>query len=240
MPGASPDPSGVGFPETLWSKVVSAAQGSDSALSLLSRWYRPVILKLVTWYLQQHDRQRHDPEDLTQEFFVHLLEHRLDVFGGANPDKGRFRAWLRTCLKHWLHNWSDRVSAQKRGGGLAVSSLEDAGFAVAGGSSLDSEFDRRWAEGVMARATAKLQEDASSGRLELHDLAIWEAKLGADAPSDREIADRLHLDGNEVLVSLRRSRRHFAQHLRREVALTVSTEAEVDAEIAELRRCLGT
>lgn len=240
MSGQSPDSSGVGFPETLWSKVVSAGQGSDAALSLLSRWYRPVILKLVTWYLQSHDRQRHDPEDLTQEFFVHLLEHRLDVFGGADPQKGRFRAWLRTCLKHWLHNWSDRVSARKRGGAVTTSSLEAAAVHAADTESLDREFDRRWAEGVMARATARLQEDAASGRLERHDISIWDAKLGADAPSDREIAGRLQLGENEILVSLRRSRRHFADHLRREVALTVSSEADVEEEIAELRRCLGS
>ncbi|MEK7470236.1 MAG: hypothetical protein AAB074_22935 [Planctomycetota bacterium] len=239
MPELPHNPSGVGFPETLWSKVASAGQGSDAALSLLSRWYRPVILKLVTWYLDSHDRRRHDPEDLTQEFFLHLLEHRLDVFGAANPEKGRFRAWLRTCLKYWLHNWSDRERAQKRGGDLVVASLDESEVSVAAPGSLESEFNRRWAEGVMARADGKLREDASARRLEKHDLDVWDLKLGPEAPSDREIAERLDLKENEVVVSLRRSRRRFEDHLRKEVSSTVSSAGEIDEEITELMRCLG-
>jgi RNA polymerase sigma factor (sigma-70 family) len=233
--------SGVGFPPTMWSKVLSAGQGSAGALDLMARWYRPVVLKLVTWYVSGR-RVRYDPEDVTQEFFLHLLGNRGEIFAHADPARGRFRAWLRACLRNWLHNWNDREKAVKRGGGLSFSSLDaddGPGASATAADDLDAEFDRTWARDVIGRATAKLRRDGAEGRLEPHDLEAWDLKFEGDSHSDREIAERLGLSENDVLTSLRRSKRHFREHLRGEVLPTVSSEKDVEGEVGELLRCLG-
>ncbi|MCE9580978.1 MAG: sigma-70 family RNA polymerase sigma factor [Planctomycetes bacterium] len=235
------DPSGVGFPPTMWSKVLSAGQGSSTALDLMARWYRPVVLKLVGWYVSGR-RVRHDPEDVTQEFFLHLMGRQGEIFGSADPSRGRFRAWLRACLRNWLNNWDDRVRAAKRGGGVHETSLDwedGVGDSVAAPDDLDAEFDREWARDVVARATAKLRQEGPAARLEPHDREVWDLKFRDENLSDRAIAERLGLHENDVLTSLRRSKRRFRELLRGEVLPTVASEAEVEEEVSELLRCLG-
>ncbi|MEK7468129.1 MAG: hypothetical protein AAB074_12000 [Planctomycetota bacterium] len=77
--------SGVEFTRIPRSKVAAAGSGSTVALDLLARWYRPVVVKLVTWHLSAATRVNYDPEVVTQEFFIHLLENRSDVFGAGIP-----------------------------------------------------------------------------------------------------------------------------------------------------------
>ena len=80
------------FPTTRWSVVLLSAQsqvpGCQAALGELYAIY---------WYpLYAHIRHRgHTPEetqDLTQSFFLHLLEHK--TLARADPLKGKFRSFL--------------------------------------------------------------------------------------------------------------------------------------------------
>ena len=50
---------------------------------------------------------------MTQEFFSRLLE--LNHFAVADPERGRFRAFLPTALKHFLTNEWEKTRALKRG-----------------------------------------------------------------------------------------------------------------------------
>jgi len=177
MAAENTDPSGVGFPTTLWSQVIMAGRGSSRAFDELSRRYRPVIFRLTRWFLLSHGPPGQDPEDLTQEFFLFLTEERAAVLGGADRQRGRLRAWLRTCLKHWLYNWGDRMRARKRGGGMIPASLETGpGTQIPADTDLDREFDRQWGRDVMAAAMGRMNDDVPSGRLQAHDLRVWEMK----------------------------------------------------------------
>jgi len=76
------------------------------------------------WYpLYAYVRRRGYPtdqaQDLTQEFFIRVLEGRC--LDRADPEKGRFRAFLLTSMRFFLGDEADRHRAQKRGGGPVLS-----------------------------------------------------------------------------------------------------------------------
>src|ERR1051325_4567588 len=101
------------FPSTLWSMVLLAGQGSsvraEAALAELCRayWY-PLYV-----FLRREGRSPHDAQDLTQAFFIHLLDR--DRLCRVHPDKGRFRSFLLAALKNFVSDQWDKERAQKRG-----------------------------------------------------------------------------------------------------------------------------
>jgi DNA-directed RNA polymerase specialized sigma24 family protein len=102
------------FHTTRWTMVMRAAQnqaqGGPSALAELCRLY---------WYpLYIFARHRgHSPEDaqnLTQGFFLHLLERR--ALTGVDRLKGKFRSFLLASFQNHLLDAVDRARRYKRGG----------------------------------------------------------------------------------------------------------------------------
>lgn len=232
---------GVGFPTTLWSEVVSASKGSPEALATLARRYRPVVVKLVGWYLKSRGPRGFDPEDLTQDFFLSLLERPAAMLARADRSKGKFRAWLRSCLRNWLHDWSDRSGAKKRGGRavhVAIQGGSGSGTALrlAARDDLEREFDRQWAKDVFDRATVRLKADPETKPV---DVRVWELKFHGTDPSDREIAVQLGIEENTVVVALRRAKRRFRALLESEIRATVCSPKDLEEELRELRQALA-
>ena len=110
------------FLTTSWTLVRAAAghPTADSRLALATlcqAYWHPVYAFIR--------RKGYDPDqskDLSQEFFKLLLEknYLLD----ANRDRGRFRSFLLTAVKHFLANDWDRANAVKRGGGKIAVSID--------------------------------------------------------------------------------------------------------------------
>ena len=69
-------------------------------------------------YLRRRGYPAEEAQDLTQEFFVRVLEGRY--LDRADPEKGRFRSFILTSLKFFVADEADRQRAQKRGGGAVV------------------------------------------------------------------------------------------------------------------------
>jgi DNA-directed RNA polymerase specialized sigma24 family protein len=102
------------FHTTRWTIAMRAAQnqtlGGQTALAQLCRNY---------WYpLYMFARRRgHSPDeaqDLTQGFFLHLLEHR--ALAGIDRLKGKFRSFLLASFQNHLLDQVDRTRRLKRGG----------------------------------------------------------------------------------------------------------------------------
>ena len=90
----------VAFPSTRWSLVRSMQKGGEAeaarALNEICRHYWYPIYAFIR-------RKGHNAEtarDLTQEFFLQLLNRRF--FERADPLKGRFRAFLMASLAYFL------------------------------------------------------------------------------------------------------------------------------------------
>ena len=81
---------------------------SEEALEMLCRTYwRPLY-----GFLRRHGLGREEAQDLIQEFFARLLEHRnLDT---VRREKGRLRSYLLVSLKHFLASERHRASGVKR------------------------------------------------------------------------------------------------------------------------------
>src|SRR5436190_11576899 len=162
------------FATTHWSVVLSAAEKdslqASAALEKLCRTYWPPLYT----YIRRQGHRQEDAQDLTQAFFAKLLEKNF--WARADPQKGRFRSFLLTALRHFLADERDRARTAKRGGGVALLSLDEqlGGEHVLEGldQSLSSEqqFDRQWASAVLEQARAKLrQECIASGKSGLYD-----------------------------------------------------------------------
>lgn len=233
---------GVGgvFATTRWS-VVLAAQGDSetgrAALEALCSTYWFPVYAVVR-------RQGFDPDtarDFTQEFFARLLAR--DGFAKVCRERGRFRSYLAEAVRNFLHDQWDRARAQKRGGGqtllsLEVEEAEGRFLEAAPGLTPDLEFDRRWAEQVLAQARAKLHaEYAASGRRELLD--VLEGAGDPSAPPLPEQAARLGVPVNTLKSHLLRARQRHGAIIRELIAETVSTPAEVEEELRQLLAALA-
>lgn len=196
-------------------------------------------------YVRQRVSDRHAAQDLTQEFFARLLEQ--NHFAVADPERGRFRAFLLTALKHFLTNEWDKARALKRGGGRAPLSLDfDSGESRLSLEPVNDQtperlFERQWTLTLLDRVLARLQaEQESAGKS--GQFAILKQFLtgGRDEACYSDVADELGMSAGAVKVASHRLRQRYRELLRAEVAQTVRSPDEVDDEIGRLFESLGT
>jgi len=232
------------FSTTHWSVVLSAG-GNDSpqaeaALASLCRayWY-PLYA-----YVRRQGHGFEDAQDLTQAFFARLLDRgslRL-----ADRNRGRFRSFLLTSLKHFLiHEWN-KANCVKRGGGRPIISLDaektETRFQAepADNRSPDKAFERRWATVLLDQVLDQLQREFATTE---HTQVFEELKsslIGEESESTyAEIGQRLGMTEGNVKVTVHRLKRRYRELLRAEIAKTVEGPEAIDEEIRELFAALG-
>lgn len=231
-------PSPGQFPTTRWSRVIlagdpDAPMARESLAELCDAYWFPLYA-----YIR---RRGHDPEqaaDLTQDFFARVLEKGL--LSEADPERGSFRAFLRTVCFHFLANRRDHERAKKRGGGRPVLSIDRA---VAEGryerepfDALTPEraFERTWAITLLGRVLDQLRlEYDEAGKAATFE-ALRGMLDGADAGSYAEVAERMGAGEGAARMAALRLRRRYGELLRREIASTLAEPDEVDDEIRRL------
>jgi RNA polymerase sigma-70 factor (ECF subfamily) len=227
------------FATTSWTKVLAARDApsaeSRQALEALCRVYWYPLYALVR-------REGHDADesrDLTQAYFAELLEKGyLDDY---DPARGRFRAFLKVSVKHFLSKQREKAQAWKRGGRADVVSLDaqdvEGRYRNEPVDRLTPEeiFERRWALTVLERALARLrreQEDTDRAR----EFARLEGFLTGEQAGERyrEVARELGTSEGAVKSTVHRLRQRFGQLLRAEIEETVSSAEDVDDEVKHL------
>ena len=229
------------FQDTRWSVVLSAARGGDESKAALE-W-----LCMSYWYpLYAYVRRRgHDSEsarDLTQGFFVSLLER--DALRSLDPKLGKFRAFLLASMNHFLSNEREREAALKRHAYVSARQIDlegierrYAGEPVAQFTP-EALFESRWARTVLDRALKRLQEEhASVDKAEL--FRRLRGHLTGEEPSYEALAADFGMTQGALRVTVHRLRRRLGAILRDEVAQTVSDPAEVDDELRGLLVAAG-
>lgn len=237
------EPSDARFDTTHWSVVLAAGHRSspdaDEALQTLAQTYWFPLYA----YLRRRGFHSHDASDLTQEFFARLIEK--NYVADATRDRGRFRSFLLTALKHFLANERRKRTAQKRGRRQMPLRLDltkgESRYSVetAHSDPPDQLFERQWAITVMEQVLTRLREEYSQrGQQEYFDrlkpLLAKKHETGASA----EAAAALGMTANSVQVAVHRLRRRYQELLRLVVAQTVSAPDEVDDEILSLFRAV--
>ncbi len=224
---------------THWSVVLSARQPDSpqatEALETLCRTYWYPLYAFV----RRQGCSPQDAQDLTQEFFARLLEK--NYLKSAQEQKGKFRTFLLVALKRFLANDWDRRHAQKRGGFAPVISIDEAWaesrFAaepVAEGQP-DQQFDRQWAMTLLDQTMKRLEEEyVSTGRAKLFQALRGLLVKEASALPYAEVAAGLRLTEAAVKMAVHRLRGRYREILKEEIAATVSSPEEVEAEIQHL------
>jgi len=232
------------FMATRWS-VVLAAGGTTSpqsqvALATLCQayWY-PLYA-----YVRRQGHPPPDAEDLTQEFFCRLLAKRY--LAGIQPEGGRFRSFLLIALKRFLANEWDRAHAQKRGGRQPPISMDCAraedrlGLEPAHETTAERIYEQQWAQTLLGQVRSNLrQEYAVAGKSELFDALSDSLSQPRGALPYRAIALALNMTEPAVKMAGQRLRARYREHLRAEIAQTVSRPEEIDEEIRYLFTTFG-
>jgi len=231
------------FPDTRWSMVFAAADSDSSecagALAQMCRcyWY-PVFA-----YLRGAGHSIDAAQDLTQGFFLHLIENR--TIHRADQLRGTFRGFLIGCLKHFEANERDRERAAKRGGHVkfvpfdpeAAERLYSNETLQAPPESPDTMFDRRWARVIVQRALDRLSERYQDNRRLFERLTPFLTTQDAAGSYDL-VARELSVSVPMIKSAIHRMRRQYARTLRQEVALTVSAPHEMENELHYLAAVL--
>lgn len=229
------------FPATCWTLVIAAADPrrpeARSALVWLCEGY---------WYpLYAYVRRRGYPadqaQDLTQEFFIRVIEGRY--LDRADPDKGRFRAFILTSLKFFLADAGDRSRAQKRGGGRVLSFDASSGedwYQREPGHNETPEriFERRWALSVLERVVDRLRSEfVQHGRVEHFDRLKVFLLDQADTSYATLAADMGTSEG-ALKVAVHRLRKRYRDLFRQEIAATLADGEDVESELRYLAAAL--
>jgi RNA polymerase sigma factor (sigma-70 family) len=238
------------FTTTRWSLILSAANSESeehkarAALDELCRTYwRPVFS-----YVCRRGYSMADAQDLTQDFFVVILERGW--LQRADPSRGRFRSLLLTSLQNFLINAAKRTHAGKRGGDVQFVSWHEwvaetpsqLAISVDALDSLPPErlFDLRWAMTVVEQALRRLREECENkGRLRLFRALSDHLTAERDEVSYANLSTVLGIAESAVKKQLHNMRQRYRSLLRDEVANTVSDPTEVEDEIRYLCSALA-
>jgi RNA polymerase sigma-70 factor (ECF subfamily) len=242
-PSGAPSPGCGHFSTTRWSLVLEAGQdanaNSQEALAqLCSMYWYPLYA-----YVRRRGFNPTEAEDLTQGFFARLLEQ--NIVKGADPARGRFRAYLLGALRHFLSNEWSREHTIKRGGGrkLIPLDLDDAErrYRLEPAHELTPEkiYERGWALTLLDRVVADLREQfVREGKGHIFE-RLRGSLGGGERGSSREIAVDLDLSEGAVRVALHRLRRRYRAMLREQIAQTVASADQIEGEIQYLFAALG-
>jgi RNA polymerase sigma-70 factor (ECF subfamily) len=226
--------------------MVFAAKSDDAprsaeALEKLCRTYWPPLYA----YIRREGHGAEDAQDLTQEFFARLL--KKDYLAHLRDQRGKFRSFLLTFLKHFLSDERAKAAAHKRGGGRKFISLDDTSAAEADYqteavtmASPDQLFERRWAQTVLERALHRLRgEYTASGKTALFE-RLKDVQHGQHGDiSYAELGKQFELSEGGIKSAVHRLRRRHRELLREEIAHTVSKPEEIDEEIRHLLAVLS-
>ena len=192
-------------------------------------------------------RQGHGPDeakDLTQEFFLHLLDK--DALAGVDRSKGRFRSFLLTSIKNLMANQWHRSRTQKRGGAAAIFSLEEKSgeeryqIELADTLTPDKLFDRRWAEALLERVLLRVRDEwnARDKQQRFDDLKVFLVERRGTVPV-AEVAARLGITVPALRSMLHRLRESYRKVFTQEIAHTVASPEEIEGEVRHLLAALN-
>jgi len=202
------------------------------------------------WFpLYAHVRRRgysaEDAQDLTQEFFARLLAK--DWLGLADPSRGRFRSFLLASLNHFLANEWHKVRAEKRGGNRTALPFDTVSAELLYHQEPDHAlgpedlYDRTWALQFLDHVRVRLREECvASGKAGRYETLERFLPGEEQAPGYAQVAAQIGLPEGTLKSEVHRLKKRYGELLRQEIAHTVTTPEEIDAELRYLIAVLGS
>jgi RNA polymerase sigma factor (sigma-70 family) len=213
--------------------------------ALVSAYWRPVYKYIrIKWH---HDRD--DAADLTQEFFARAFER--GSLGRFDPERARFRTFLRVCLDGFVANEHKAAGRLKRGGDVSFVPLDFAAAehelslhpAVQGAGSAvvvsdeDALFRQEWVRALFSDAVAALRESCEAAGKSAR-FAVFRRYDLDDDPSGRptyaQIGAELGLPVTQVTNYLAYTRRELRRLVLDRLRTLCATDEEFRLEAREL------
>jgi len=236
-----PDSMAHRFETTRWSVILRAAGAdNDAAQKALSEVCTLYWFPLYA-YFRRSGKTPPDAEDLTQGFFLHLLNR--EILTKATPDKGRLRTYLLSCARNFLLDEIAHKHALKRGAGLVVQM--DAAHAenlyTSDGLDFltpDRLFQRRWAMTILSQSLQLLADEyASAGQSDLFEMLRPFLGFGPDPDKCYDaLSSQLAIPVGTLKNKVFRLRERWRKLLFEQVAFTLDdpTQDNIKAELTEL------
>jgi RNA polymerase sigma factor (sigma-70 family) len=221
------------FVTTRWSLVLAAGRDGTplarEALEKLCGLYWSPLYDFVRRQGLPADKAR----DLTQGFFARMLEKKDLAI--ADPSRGRFRAWLLMCIKHYLLNEWDREQAIKRPDSRLQVNFDEAErhFSAGLASKLTPErvFVRSWAEKLLQHVLSVLGDNyVRAGKARLFD-SLKMTLTGEKGASYARIAEALGKTEAAVKIEASRLRKRYQELLYQEISHTVESPKDILDEL---------
>lgn len=233
-----------GFPRTHLSAVL-ATRSDDRDVraraleTLVQSYWKPVYKYLrLKWQATAEDA-----EDWTQGFFARSIEK--GTFERYEPEKARFRTYLRTCLDGFVANEKRAARRLKRAPENEIVSLD---FASAEGelrereipSSVDLEeyFYREWVRSLFGLAVDAFREECRAAGKETHFELFDRYDLDDGGPGKRptyqDLANEFSLPVTQVTNFLAAARRDFRRLVLAKLREVTGSEAEFRSEAREI------
>ena len=232
------------FATTQWSIVRAASSQSPAAA-------RAALEKLCTTYwtpvyafVRKRGHSQPDAEDLTQAFFMHLLNS--DFLQTADRDRGKFRSFLLKSVSNFLSADRRKRSAEKRGGNIHPLALDfGEGERQYQSEASDTKtpeqlFERQWALRILQDTTNQLRFEYT----ERNHLVLFES-LEAHVNQDparlpyEKLCATLNMSEDAIKQASRRLKLRYREILRSRIAATVESIDDIDAELRELMDALS-
>lgn len=232
---------------TSWTTIIQARSGaSDSerqrALSRIAERYQNPIRGEIErrWRCSSEEA-----EDLKQAFFLDILQR--DFLGSVDPQKGRFRAFVKACISNFLKDRLKERATLKRGAGrkpLSLDQLDDEGHGLPEPSDPaigpDMAFDVSWAHQLIEVVKLRTRIHwASLGKATMFDALYPHLAGGSGGEPYGAIARRFGTTEGAVKAEAHRLRQSWRRFLEQEVQGTVGPEEDWREELRYLIRLLA-
>ncbi len=222
------------FPSTHHSLLVELRSAAEPQRRLALDRFVEVYWKPAYKYIRiRWRREPADAEDLTQAFFLTLLER--ETVRHFEAARGSFHNFLRVCIDNFARDEAKAGASAKRGGEVRRLPLDFPGAEaelVASGDEASPEeyFHREWQRQIFALAIADLEtlcrEQGKATQFEVfkdHDLA-------GGKPSYAELAERHGLAPTQVTNYLHWARRELRRLALDRIAGVAGSPAELRTE----------
>lgn len=224
------------FATTHWSVVLRAGnlespQAAEALQDLCRAYWYPLYA-----FVRAHGYGPDEAEDLTQGFFERLLEKNL--IHQANRDRGRFRSFLLTLLKHYVANEWKRVHREKRAGRLGVISFDQMDaeeryrWEPVETATPESIYERRWTLTLMNHVLSRLRREYRACEKEALFDRLKSTLLGENgARTYSALGAECNMTEGAVTMAVHRLRLRYRELLLEEICHTVAEPSEVEDEI---------
>jgi len=233
----------MAFETTRWSMVLATQGDGNEARSALSAlcvaYWRPVYS-----YIRGKGNSADDSKDLTQEFFLKILDS--NYLATVQQEKGKFRTYLIVAINHFLANEWDKKKAIKRGGKNEfipfeeIEQFEKSGRNAQSGVSPELIYERQWALSLLEAALAQLEseQDTEEKRTRFEHLRPYLTTDELRLPYEK-LAEEMGMKAGAIKTAVHRIRKQFGVAIREQVAESISDDTDVEAEIAYLMEALS-